>query len=305
MHREQTNTQTKMSKNNSVTLFLMGEKGLSVLKALIPYKKQIVQVVGARDPNVQNDYFVDIHDLCEKEQIKWVDRSCKPIIDSAYSIAIAWRWLIPIETHNTLIILHDSLLPKYRGFAPLVNMLINHEPSIGVTALFANEEFDRGDIICQKSDSVVYPIRIDEAIEKVSKLYVEIVLDIIKSLSNGQPICARKQKESEATYSLWRDEKDYNIDWNNDAEYIQQFVYSLGYPYNGAATLIEGQKYRLFDCKVVEDVIIENRCSGKVLFVRDGYPIVVCGKGLLQVTKLMTDDGQDALPLKKYRTRFE
>ena len=146
-----------------------------------------------------------IHDLCEKEQIKWVDRSCKPIIDSAYSIAIAWRWLIPIETHNTLIILHDSLLPKYRGFAPLVNMLINHEPSIGVTALFANEEFDRGDIICQKSDSVVYPIRIDEAIEKVSKLYVEIVLDINLYMSYLLHI-KRKQKrqlKKERDLYLW------------------------------------------------------------------------------------------------------
>ena len=98
---------------------------------------------------------------------------------------------------------------------------------------------------------------------------------------------------------------DYKIDWNEDAEYIQQFVYSLGFPFKGAYTTVDHQKFRVLDCKVVEDVIIENRCPGKVLFVRDDCPIVVCGKGMLQITKLMTDDGLDYLPLKKYRTRFE
>ena len=294
-----------MSKNNSVTLFLMGEKGLSVLKALVPFKDQIVQVIGARDANVQNDYYEDIQCLCEKEKIHWIDKSKKPVIDSAYSIAIAWRWLIPIEANNTLIILHDSLLPKYRGFAPLVNMLINHEPRIGVTALYANEEFDRGDIICQKSVCVEYPIRIEEAIEKVSKLYAEIVEDILGSLSKGNLIKATKQEESEATYSLWRDEKDYNIDWSRDAEYIQQFVYSLGYPFKGAATIINGQTYRVLDCEVIEDIVIENRCAGKVMFMRNGLPVIVCGKGMIKITKMEDESGNAALPLKKYRTRYE
>ena len=238
-------------------------------------------------------------------KIRWSDRSSKPVIDSAYSIAIAWRWLIPIEANNTLIILHDSLLPKYRGFAPLVNMLINHEPRIGVTALYANEEFDRGDIICQKSICVKHPIRIEEAIEKVSKLYAEIIVDIFVSLSKGNLITATKQEESEATYSLWRDEKDYYIDWNRDAEYIQQFVYSLGYPFKGAATIINGETHRVLDCEVVDDITIENRCAGKVMFMRNGQPVIVCGKGMIKITKMEDENGNAALPLKKYRTRFE
>ena len=288
-----------------VTLFLMGEKGLSALQAVLPYKMMIQQVVGAQDKNVRADYYEEIHTLCNNEKIAWCDRKEFNGTESSYSIAIAWRWMIHSNGENKLIVLHDSLLPKYRGFAPLVNMLINHEPYIGVTALYANSEFDKGDIIIQKKALVNYPIRIHDAIEKVSKLYDEIILNIFKTLSDGELLPAAPQNESEATYSLWRDEQDYEIDWNKDAGYIQQFVYSLGFPFKGAYTTIDHQKFRVLDCKVVEDVRVENRCPGKVLFMSDDNPIVVCGNGMLQITKLMTDDGLDYLPLKKYRTRFE
>ena len=49
-------------------------------------------------------------------------------------------------------------MPKYRGFAPLVNSLVNGEKIIGVTALFASEEYDNGDIIMQSSVDITYPI---------------------------------------------------------------------------------------------------------------------------------------------------
>ena len=288
-----------------VTLFLMGEKGLSALQAVLPYKKMIRQVVGAQDKNVQADYYDEIRILCDDEEIEWCDRKAFSGANSSYSIAIAWRWIISGEKNNKLIVLHDSLLPKYRGFAPLVNMLINREPYIGVTALYANSEFDKGDIIIQKKMPVIYPIHIHDAIENVSKLYNEIILHIFATLHEGKRLLAKPQDESMATYSLWRDELDYEIDWNMDAEYIQQFVYSLGFPFKGAFTIIDNQKFRVLECEIAEDVVVENRCQGKVLFVRNGCPVVVCGKGMLKITKLMTDDGLDCLPLKKYRTRFE
>ena len=294
-----------MNKNNSVTLYLMGEKGLSALRAILPFKSLIRQVVGAQDKNVRADYYDDIRALCNSERIMWHDRREDFRNDSEYAIAVAWRWMIHSEDDRKLIVLHDSILPRYRGFAPLVNMLINQEPFIGVTALYANSEFDKGDIIVQKKLSVTYPIRIQDAIESISKLYSEIIFQIFEAINSEASISSCPQDESAATYSLWRDEEDYKIDWNKDAAYIQQFIYSLGFPFKGAYTTIDHQKFRVLDCKVIEDVVLENRCPGKVLFVRKDYPIVVCGKGMLMITKLMTDDGLDYLPLKKYRTRFE
>ena len=283
----------------------MGEKGLSALKAVLPFKLLIEQVVGAQDKNVQADYYEEIRSICDYEQIPWHDRCEDFDVTSPYSIAIAWRWMMHSNSDHKLIVLHDSLLPRYRGYAPLVNMLINREPYIGVTALFASGEFDRGEIIMQKKVPVTYPIHIQDAIENISKLYSELCLYIFSTLSYGGTLTSQPQDDTKATYSLWRNEQDYKIDWNMDAEYIMQFIYSLGFPYKGASTFADYKKYRVLDCKLVEDVVIENRCPGKVLFVQDKYPVVVCGKGMLQITKLITDEGEDSLPLKKYRTKFE
>lgn len=288
-----------------VTLYLMGEKGLTVLKAILQYKSLIARVIIAQDKNVQKDFYDEIQKLCYENKILCCDKTEQSIVDSDYSFAIGWRWMIQTTCKNKLIILHDSLLPRYRGFAPLVNMLINREPCIGVTALFANDEFDRGDIILQKSIDVHYPLRISEAINKVSVLYSEIVTDILAMIQTRMPIPSIEQKEDNASYSLWRDEEDYAIDWYKEASYIQQFVYSVGFPFKGASSYIDGEMYRVLDCEIENDVVIENRCPGKVLFVKNGLPVVVCGKGLLRITKLVNIDGQESLPLKRYRIRFK
>lgn len=290
-----------------IALFLMSEKGFSVLQSLIEnhYESMIECVVQAKDNNVQNDFYQEIHTLCIDNNIPVYDKKENTAIQSPYCIAISWRWIIPISETSKLIVLHDSLLPKYRGFAPLVNMLINLEERIGVTALFANKEFDRGDIIAQRNTEVSYPIKIQDAIKLVSPLYAQTVIDIFDQISSGQELTSNPQNEQEASYSLWRDEEDYHIDWSDEASHIQQMIFSVGYPYKGAYSIVDGVKLRIIDCEPVEDVAIENRTPGKILFMEGGKPVVVCGKGLLRLTQITDEEGNNMLPLQKFRIRFK
>jgi methionyl-tRNA formyltransferase len=285
----------------------MSQKGYEVLKALVAndYGSFIGQVIVGRDKNVAVDFADDIFSVCLKNDITCYERKDNYVVSSAYSVSVSWRWLIPVNG-SKLIILHDSLLPKYRGFAPLVNMLINKEPKIGVTAIFASEEYDRGDIIFQSSAEVSHPLRIADAVEIVSKLYIELILKIFGSVSKGIELKAEKQNDAEATYSLWRDEEDYFIDWNGSAEDILRFIYAAGHPYKGAAAMLCGsRKIRILDAEVFDDVVIENRCPGKVIFNTGGYPVVVCREGLLKLTVVVDDSsGESILPLKNLRLRF-
>lgn len=283
----------------------MGEKGLTVLKQMLPFKSIVKQVVGAEDKDVLNDYYSEIKEFCLINKIKFYNKKDKVVLHTKYSIAIAWRWMISQGGDNQLIVLHDSLLPKYRGFSPLPSMLINREPKIGVTALIANTEYDKGDIIMQESVDVIYPVKINDAIYIISQLYAKIVCSILDIIVKSNDIPTLPQNESEASYSLWRNEEDYAIDWSRDATYIQQFIYSLGYPYKGASTFIDDIKYRILDCEVLTDVKVENRCPGKVIFVNNGCPVVVCGSGLLKITKMETEDSSSYLPLNKFRIRFK
>ncbi len=289
-----------------VALYLMSKKGYKVLSALIEngYKAMISAVIYSTDKNVENDYADEIIQLCKECKIDFFDRKNNKVIIADYFIAISWRWLIEKE-NSSLIVIHDSLLPKYRGFAPLVNMLINKEKFIGVTALFATKEYDKGDMIYQSKTAIEYPIRINEAIDIIVNNYIDVVLKIFSTLMQGTILPRNPQNETQASYSLWRDEDDYHIDWNKDAYCILDFINAVSYPYKGAYSYVDNKKIRILEAEIKMDVCIENRDCGKVIFIEKGYPVVVCKTGLLKLKNVVYDDNYiEAIPFSKFRLKF-
>ncbi|TJX68835.1 methionyl-tRNA formyltransferase [Soehngenia saccharolytica] len=289
---------------HKVVLYLMNKRGLEVLKTLIEkYSADIIEyVVLSRDPAVQNDYFDELSLLCVESRIKHFNKDDNYPKYDGYKFAIGWRWMI--SDCKKLIVLHDSILPKYRGFSPLVNMLINGEREIGVTAFFANEDFDRGPIILQNKMEIRYPIKISEAIDLISTLYQKIVCEVVDKILNEESIIRNTQNEDEASYSVWRNEEDYFIDWSQNADVINRTIDALGYPYSGAKTNIKDEIIVIEEAEVIEDVVVENRDVGKVLFIQDSYPVIICGVGLLKLKKARSIDGNFNLSKIKFRTRF-
>lgn len=291
--------------SNRITLFLMSFKGLQVLEALGEnFADSIDFVVTARNANIQDDCYIEIKAAAERLKINCYDRSDKYEVSSSYAIAVSWRWLISL-TSTKLIVFHDSLLPKYRGFNPLVSYLINKEETIGVTALFAADKYDTGDIIGKCSSKIKYPIKIKTAIEIISNNYVSLAGQIVETISKNQDFVGEKQNDAEATYSLWRDESDYNIDWNKSSDYICRFIDAVGFPYSGATTLLDGKLVRILEAEIVDDIVIENRTAGKVIFLEAGLPVIVCGSGLLKISELVDNEsGENLLPFNRFRVRF-
>jgi len=291
--------------NNGIALFIMGHKGYEVLRMISAIAPEMIEIViSASDTQVQNDFFLDIREHCVAHHLKFATREERLDINAGYAFAISWRWLIKLND-TQVIVFHDSLLPRYRGFNPLVTCLINGETEIGVTALFASEEYDRGDIIAQALTKITYPIKIQKAIELVSQNYVALARRLLVEITTGKVLHRHAQNEGMASFSLWRDDNDYQIDWSKSASHISRFVDAVGSPYRGAFTMVDGRPARLLDADVLDDVTIENRFPGKVVFIREQYPIVVCGEGLLRVRNLVDDEtGQSLLPLAKFRTRF-
>ena len=188
----------------------------------------------------------------------------------------------------------------------MVTALINEDREIGVTALFADKEFDRGDIIEQNKRAIEYPLKIQEAIALVSGLCAELCVKIFNKIKSQQSINSYPQNEESASYSLWRDEEDYRIDWHKDAEFIRRFIDATGFPYKGASSIVSSEIIRILEAKIEKDVKIANRQPGKVLFLTDGFPTVVCGKGLLTIKNAIFDkDKISFLPLRKFRVRFK
>ena len=292
---------------NSITLFLMTEKGYEFLKeTATKYKSLFNRVVVGNDKSIQKDFEDEIINFCVKENIDYVKKADFKEVASEYVIAISWRWLIKHPAEK-LVVFHDSPLPKYRGFAPLVNALINGENEMGVTAIFGATDFDTGDIITQSKSNISYPTTIAEAIRQNNKNYLNCAELVLDKLLSGKEIKATKQVESEASYSVWRDEDDYKIDWSKSSSDIRRLIDAVGFPYKGASTFFDGKLLRILKAEEYVDVSIENRHYGKVLFVSEGKPVAICGKGMLKITEAyIEEDGTQIpfFPLSKFRIRF-
>lgn len=292
-----------------VCLYLLGFKALDALNyiAEMGHAHLISYVLIGQDKGVVNDYSNEINSLCAELGVDCGYRSQdKPQLGSAsdhkLSLCIGWKWLV--LDSKPVIVMHDSLLPKYRGFNPLVSQLINGDKIIGVTALQASDKYDSGQIICQSSIQIDYPIKISEAIEQITRCYRYCTEFIFNHLVRSKELPLISQNDCDATYSLWRDHSDYFINWSQDAHRIQRFIDSVGHPYHGAISHLDGKELRVFDSLAIPDVVITNRSPGKVIFVDDGFPVVVCGKGLLKLLQVVDSNGKSVFPLGKFRARF-
>ena len=142
---------------------------------------------------------------------------------------------------------------------------------------------------------ISYPITIAEAIAIIHRNYSELARELACSLEKGVLPAANPQSDKYATYSLWRDDSDYQIDWSHSSDEIRRHVDAVGSPYLGAITFMNGEPVRVLKVRVYPDVVIENRKSGKVIFIVDNCPVVVCGKGLLMIEELVSFDKQQSL----------
>lgn len=297
-----------MLKKSKVVFYIMRKNGYEALRSVLNKKYLISHVVIGKNRKIVNDYNQEIKKLCKLNNIKYYYRGSEPkVLKSYYIFAISWRWMIS-HPNKKLIVFHDSILPKYRGFTPLVSMLINGEKKIGYSAIFGSKEYDKGDIIEIKKSNISYPIKIYDAINKNNLNLKILIKNILNKISNSERIKSKPQSEKRASYSVWRDEDDYFIDWKKSAVEIKRFIDAVSYPYQGAKTRY-GKNLEIFirNAEVYKDIHCENRDVGKIIFIDKKFPVIICSKGLIKITHAEFKFKKkmiNFLPLKSMRNKF-
>lgn len=278
-----------------VGLYLMTEKGLAVLQAARRCDCEIAHVTTASATGMSDESHKTIEAFAKDCGIPTFLRAHPPDYAGDWSIAAGWRWMLDVPN---LVVLHDSLLPRYRGHSPLITALVNGDPTVGVTAFMAADEPDTGPIIAQRSIPVSHPTTMRETLLRLTPLYGELAAQVLAEIPD---VRYTTQDHSAATYSVWRDEDDYRIDWSQDDRSIVRLIGACSDPFPGAwTTAFLGKlplvEVRITDAVVEPDVRFEQRHLGKVAFIRDGCPVVVCGTGMVRVLA-------SSAPL-PYRTRL-
>ncbi|WP_432160925.1 methionyl-tRNA formyltransferase [Streptomyces sp. NRRL F-5630] len=227
-------------------------------------------------------------------------------------VANNWRtWLPPelfdLPPHGTLNI-HDSLLPAYAGFSPIIWALINGEERVGVTAHRMNAELDAGDVLVQRS----VPVGPDDTATDLFHRTVDLIeplvresLDLIGSGRDaGQWV---PQDRARASFFHKRADEDSRIDFQWPAERLERLVRAQSDPYPNAYAFHRGKRLR-----IVSAGVSEGRYGGTPgrIFIREGDGVVVVAgpeaytgrhPGLL-VRRVRTEDGTEYAARDYFRT---
>ncbi|MFG2669740.1 methionyl-tRNA formyltransferase [Streptomyces sp. NPDC048445] len=303
-----------------VAMFGYQTWGHRTLRALLESEHDVVTVVThPKSEHAYEKIWSDsVADLAEEHGVPVIIRNrpddeelFRLLREAAPDIIVAnnWRTWIPpriynLPPHGTLNV-HDSLLPKYAGFSPLIWALINGETEVGVTAHMMDEVLDAGDIVDQRAVKVEPGDTSVDLFHKTVDLIAPVTIGALDRIASGQTEFTR-QDRSQATFFHKRAEEDIRINWDWPAEVLDRLVRAQTSPYPNAFTFHRGKRL-----EVVSAVVSEGRYGGTPgrVFYREGEGVVIVAgadarTGLnhgLAITRVRTEDGRE-LPATEYFT---
>lgn len=286
--------------------------GHRTLQALLDSEHEVVLVVThPRSDHAYEKIWDDsVADLAEKHGVPVLLRN-RPDDDELMAalraaepdviVATNWRTWIPerifaLPPLGTLNV-HDSLLPAYAGFSPLIWALINDEKEVGVTAHIMDETLDAGDIVLQRAVPVGPRDTTADLFRRTLELFGPITVDGLALLASGRTDWV-KQDRSRASFFHKRADEDGRIDWTWPAEDLDRLVRAQCEPYPSAYTYHRGRRLAVLSAEVSANAY--GGTPGRI-FYREGDGVaVVAGAGArhgrnraLLITRVRTEDGTE------------
>ena len=182
--------------------------------------------------------------------------------------------------------IHASLLPKYRGAAPIQWAVINGDEETGITTMMMDVEMDTGDML----EKTVVKLNPDETggslFDRLSLLGGDLILSTLSKLEKGE-ITPQPQDHAQATYEKKISKSMGDIDWTMDAVSIERLVRGLN-PWPSAFTRWNGKMLKIWEAKVLPDLETKAPC-GSVISASDEGLKIQTGNGVLCVTSLQLE----------------
>ena len=284
--------------------------GRKTLQALIDSEHEVVLAVthpasedsykGIWSDSVEElarEHGIPVHltERADTETIDLVKRAEPDVI-----VVNSWyTWMPPelytMPTHGTLN-LHDSLLPKFTGFSPVLWALISGADEFGLTVHRMDEQLDTGDILVQHSLPIGPDTTGTELVLAGMELIPGAVHEALAALASGTAQW-RPQDKAARTYFHKRSDRDSRMDWNQQAPDLERFVRALSAPYPRAFSHYRGERIEVLESSV--SAARYGGTPGRVI-VQEGGGVVVCGPdayrgdnhGLL-ITRIRAADGAE------------
>lgn len=184
---------------------------------------------------------------------------------------------------------HASLLPKYRGAAPIQWAVIDGEPESGVTIMKMDTGLDTGDMITK----VVVPIEKDETggslFDKLSEAGAKLLVDTLPSLADGTAVYEKQPEESPTPYAAMIQKQLGNIDWKRPAVEIERLIRGLN-PWPSAFTKLNGKTLKIWSAQVLNESEKDAAAVPGTILSADAQGLCVkTGQGVLNITELQLE----------------
>lgn len=191
--------------------------------------------------------------------------------------------------------IHASLLPKYRGPAPIQWAILNGEKETGVTAIIMDEGLDTGKIITSKKAKIMTDDTADSLYNRLSILGAELLIHTLQAIETGD-IHPVPQDHSRATYAPMLKKKDGQIDWKMPVETLDAFVRGMS-PWPGAFTFYNHKRFKILKGR---PLLMNTEASpGTVV---KGFPDelrVATGRGVFLIVEIQGESGK-RLPISEF-----
>ncbi len=280
------------------------------LQKLIDNEKDVVAVYTRKAKKSNRGFKLQntpIYEVAEKHNIKIFTpatfkngknldelKELKPdvIVVVAYGLILP-KELLDIPTYGC-INLHPSLLPKYKGCAPMERCLLSGDEESGICIMKVDEELDSGDIIDIYKCDIDKNMDIQELKEKFSIIGADMILKIIEKLEKGENLNYIKQDHSLATFTDKITNEDAKIDWQNDSVItIHNKIRALN---DSVGVYLYHNNNRI---KLIKSDYILKENNTNLATIQDKYFSINCKDGILKIITLQKE-GKKAMNIKDF-----
>lgn len=284
-------------------ILFMGTPDIAVptLKALIQSKHNVVGVVTQPDKpkgrgkaigcspvkETALQYDLPIYQPVKVREESFVE-TIKEIAPDVI-IVIAFGQIIPKSILDLpkygCINIHASLLPKYRGAAPIQWAIIEGETKTGLTTMYMEEGLDTGDMLLKEEVDIAGDETGGSLHDKLAQLGGSLILKTLDAVENGTMVRI-KQDDSQSTYVSMLDKKMGYIDFSKSAEEIERLIRGLN-PWPSAYTCLDGKALKIWKA----DVLKEERAgeTGEIVEVRKDAVLIKTGMGTLALKEVQLE----------------
>jgi methionyl-tRNA formyltransferase len=192
--------------------------------------------------------------------------------------------------------IHGSLLPKYRGAAPVNRAIINGEKETGITFMFMKEKVDAGEIIFQEKIEILADETYGELYYRLSALSASSLSKLLEKIKSGK-IERIPQDNNLATFARKMNKEDGKIEWSSKGEKVYNLIRGTT-PFPGAFTHYQGRKLKITRVRFLDDYQDETDTGspkpGRVVKTeKDGILISTGDKGMIKILRLIPSGSKE------------